>query len=68
MAAEVVGKFKKGDRVVVIAEDSWCKGCHGTISGLYPMKHQACCLVKLDDSPNPVLKSSWVYEDGLEKE
>lgn len=69
MAIEILGKFKKGDRVVVVNEESWCKGCHGTISGVFPiMKSSPMYLVRLDKSPNPILKSSWIYEAGLEKE
>ena len=69
MAVEIVGKFERGDRVVVVSDESWCKGCHGVISGVFPvMKHAPMYLVHLDSSPNPILKSSWIHEEGLEKE
>lgn len=69
MAIDIVGKFAKGDRVVVIDNESWCKGCHGTIGGVFPIaKRPPMYLVKLDKSPEPMLKSAWIYEAGLEKE
>ena len=69
MAIEILGKFKQGDRVVVVGEESWCKGCHGVIGGVFPIaKHAPIYLVRLEDSPNPILKSSWIYEEGLESE
>lgn len=69
MAIEILGKFKKGDRVVVTEEESWCKGCHGTVGGVFPiMKRPPVYLIRLDKSPNPMIKSSWIYEAGLEKE
>lgn len=73
MAVEIVGKFRKGDRVVVVATeedpDYWCAGCHGTVRGIFPMGNRPpIYLVKLDDSPSPMIKDSWIYESELEKE
>lgn len=73
MAIEIVGKFKKGDRVVVIAgeedPDYWCRGCHGTVNGLFPRAGKPpMYLIRLDESPSPMIKDSWVYENELEKE
>ena len=69
MAIKITGKFKTGDRVVVTEETSWCKGCHGIVSGVFPiMKRSPVYLVRLDESPYPMIKTSWVYESWLEKE
>ena len=69
MAIEILGKFKVGDRVVVTEESSWCKGCHGVIGGIFPIaKRPPAYLVRLDKSPNPMIKTSWVYESWLKKE
>ena len=70
---KVEGRFKKGDRVIVVAKKgqpgSWCTGCHGIVSGMFPIaKRPPAYLIRLDDSPNPVIKSSWIYEDELKRE
>jgi hypothetical protein len=69
MDAEVVTKFKKGDRVVVVDEDSWCNGCHGTVKGVWSLpKGMPYYLVHLDESPSPVIQNAYIYEPDLKKE
>ena len=69
MDAEVVTKFKKGDRVVVVDEDSWCNGCHGTVKGVWSLpKGTPYYLVHLDESPSPVIKNAYIYEPELKEE
>lgn len=69
MDVEVITKFKKGDRVVVVDEDSWCNGCHGTVKGVWSLpKGTPYYLVHLDESPSPVIQNAYIYEPELKKE
>ena len=69
MDAEIVTKFKKGDRVVVVDENSWCNECHGTVKGIWSLpKGTPYYLVHLDESPSPVIQNAYIYEPELKKE
>ena len=66
---EITGKFKIGDRVVVTEKMSWCKGYHGIVNGMFSIrKRLPVYLVRLDESPYPMIKTGRVYESWLEKE
>lgn len=62
--------FKVGDRVVITNEKRWSVGCSGVIKGVWmdipgtPPYY----LVDLDESPNPSVKSTYVYEKDLKAE
>ena len=69
MDVEVITKFKKGDRVLVVDEESWCNGCHGTVKGVWSLpKGTPYYLVHLDESPSPVIQNAYIYEPELKKE
>lgn len=75
MAVEIVGKFKKGDRVVIAAsgEDSsekWCDGCEGVVKGIWPIgtKPIPDYLVSLEDSPSAYIRDVFVNENDLRAE
>ena len=72
MATEIVGKFKKGDRVVIAAsrEDSptkWYDGCEGTVKGIWVIGSQVIpdYLVSLKDSPSAYIRDIFVSENDL---
>lgn len=72
MAAEIVGKFKKGDRVVIAAsgEDSsekWCDGCEGIVKGIWSIgtKPVPDYLISLTDSPSAYIRDIFVGENEL---
>lgn len=72
MAPEIVGKFKKGDRVVIVAsrEDSptkWCDGCEGIVKGIWPIgtKLVPDYLISLTDSPSAYIRDIFVGENEL---
>lgn len=74
MASEVVGKFKKGDRVVIRARTSgteeWCDGCHGVVKGIWATgtKPIPDYLVSLEDSPSAYIRDVFVHENDLRAE
>lgn len=68
MENEIISKFKKGDRVLVEDEESWCNGCTGTVKGVWWLpKGSPYYLVSLDESPSAYIRDTYIYERSLKK-
>ena len=61
-------KYKSGDTVKIVNPERWAYGCQAVVSGWFPTEKAApYYLVKLIDSPNPYISTSYVTEDDLVK-